>query len=172
MSLEDADGNIPASSGRSVTSSFSGPVGRWGAAIGIVAVIVAVLAYFAISTRETRRAVRTYARLTAAVNAQDLEGVRLVCSRRYLGVHKLAKAPEGGLVGFPRSIHKNFQAWREGAAVWLCPTNRVGPVYQFVEEDDQWKYDGVVGLLRSGGQILLLSDEARESGESNDLVVP
>jgi|GEM_PF-852389 len=152
--------------------NWAGPFGRWFAAIVIVAVIMTVLAYFAVSTRETRRAVRTYARLTGAVNAQDLDTVRLLCSRRYLDVHKLSKAAEGGVVGFPRSIHKNFQAWREGESVWLCPTNRIGPVYQFVEEDGQWKYDGVVGLLRSGGQLLLLSDEARQSEESNDLVVP
>jgi hypothetical protein len=147
-------------------------VRRWGAAVGICGIVIAVLIFFAYSTRETRRAVRTYALLTSAVNAQDLEKLRSLCTRRYLGVHPLKSAEEGGVIGFPRSIHKNFQAWREEGAVWLCPTNRVGPVYQFLEEDGEWKYDGVVGLLRSGGQILLLSDEARASEDSNSLVVP
>ncbi len=155
-----------------VPSFWAGQVARWGAAAGILAVVVAVLVYFALSTRESRMAVRTYAQLTAAVNAQDLNVVRSLCTARYLSVHPLRAAEEGGVVGFPRSIHKNFQAWREGDAVWLCPTNRVGPVYQFLEESGEWKYDGVVGLLRSGGHILMLSDEARASEESNDLVVP
>ena len=169
-------GSAPSSASTGTSSPapsfWAGQVARWGAAAGIVGVVVIVLVYFALSTRESRMAVRTYAQLTAAVNVQDLDAVRAMCTARYLSVHPLRVAEEGGVVGFPRSIHKNFQAWREGDAVWLCPTNRVGPVYQFLEEAGEWKYDGVVGLLRSGGHILMLSDEARASEESNDLVVP
>jgi hypothetical protein len=57
------------------------------------------------------------------------------------------------MVGFPRNIHKNFQVWSEGDEVWLCPTNRVGPVYRFVLEGASWKFDGPVGVLKPGGQV-------------------
>ena len=57
------------------------------------------------------------------------------------------------MVGLPRGIHRNFQAWREGDEVWLCPTDRVGPVYRFVFEGGAWKFDGLVGLLRPGGRV-------------------
>jgi hypothetical protein len=63
-------------------------------------------------------------------------------------------ADEGGIVGLPRSINKNFQAWRQGPNVWICPTNRVGPVYQFVLEGDDWRFDGPVGVLRPHGEFL------------------
>ena len=33
---------------------------------------------------------------------------------RYLRIHPLRPADEGGIVGLPRNIHKNFQAWRQG----------------------------------------------------------
>jgi hypothetical protein len=147
-------------------------VARWGAVCGIVALISAVLGYLAVSTWETRKAVRSYTQMTVAVNAQDLDALRKLCTRRYLSVHTLSPAKEGGVVGFPRMIHKNFQAWREGEAVWVCPTNRVGPIYQFLVEDGQWKYDGVIGLLRSGRQISILTDEARSSENDSSLTVP
>ena len=65
-------------------------------------------------------------------------------------------AHEGGIVGLPRNIHKNFQAWRQGPNVWLCPTNRVGPVYQFVRESGSWRFDGPVGILRGRGEFVRL----------------
>ena len=61
-------------------------------------------------------------------------GARL-CSSRYLSTRSLSLGPEGGIVGLPRTINKNFQAWREGPNVWICPTNRIGPVYQFVSRE-------------------------------------
>ena len=42
------------------------------------------------------------------------------CSAHYLDTHQLRPAPDGGLVGLPRGIHKNFQVWRAGAEVRLC----------------------------------------------------
>ena len=66
----------------------------------------------------------------------------------------LSLGPEGGIGGLPRTINKNFQAWLEGPNVWLCPTNRIGPVYQFVNEDGQWRFDGLVAILRPRGQII------------------
>ena len=114
-------GSAPSSASTGTSSPapsfWAGQVARWGAAAGIVGVVVIVLVYFALSTRESRMAVRTYAQLTAAVNVQDLDAVRAMCTARYLSVHPLRVAEEGGVVGFPRSIHKNFQAWREGDAV-------------------------------------------------------
>ncbi len=70
----------------------------------------------------------------------------------------LAVAAEGGLIGFPRNINKNFKAWREGPNVWICPTNRIGPVYQFVFENDDWRFDGPVAILRPWGEIVRTSE--------------
>ena len=68
-----------------------------------------------------------------------------LCTARYLQAHPLAVAAEGGIIGVPRNINKNFKAWREGPNVWICPTNRIGPVYQFVFENGAWRFDGPVG---------------------------
>lgn len=149
-----------------------GMLGKWGAILTATAGLLVALVWLAISTKESRAGVAAYTRLTAAVNAQDIESVKSMCTQRFIQTHTFQTAPEGGLVGFPRFIHKNFQVWREDDAVWVCPTNRVGPVYQFLKEDDQWKYDGLIGLLRSGHQILVLPEESRQSGEDENLIVP
>jgi hypothetical protein len=101
----------------------------------------------------TRGGMAAFTALVASANAQDLEAVRSFCSRRYLGSHAIGRAPEGGVVGLPRNIHKNFQVWAEGDEVWLCPTNRVGPVYRLVREGGSWKFDGLVGRLVPGGRV-------------------
>ena len=101
----------------------------------------------------TRRAVAVYARLIASANVGNLAAVRSLCASRYLQEHPLKRSIQGGLVGFPRQIHPNYQVWREGGEVWLCPGNRVGVVVRFVAKAGVWKYAGVVGLLRSDGRI-------------------
>ena len=67
-------------------------------------------------------------------------------------------AREGGVIGLPRNIHKNFRAWRHGSAVWICPMNRVGPLYQFVLEAGSWRFDGPIGILRGRGEVVLSDD--------------
>ncbi|HEY2157758.1 MAG TPA: hypothetical protein VGH33_19165 [Isosphaeraceae bacterium] len=108
--------------------------------------------------RATHGAVASYVALISAANAGDLDGVRRQCSARYGATHRIEAAREGGVVGLPRNIHKNFQAWRNGEDVWLCPTNRVGPVYRFVHEGGAWKFDGPAGVLRPGGRVLAGED--------------
>jgi hypothetical protein len=120
----------------------------------LVGGLAAVVAW----TRPVRESVRTYTELLGAANRQDVEAARRLCSSRYALTHPLSPAPDGGLVGLPRNIHKNFQAWQEGANVWLCPTNRVGPVYQFVREEGAWKFDGPVGILQGRGHFAPLED--------------
>ena len=149
----------------------AGSLSRWIAIGGSVLAVLVVLFWLALSTKETRAGVTAYTRLTVAVNAQDLPAVQSLCTNRYLQTHTLKAAASGGMVGFPRYIHKNFQAWREGEAIWLCPTNRVGPIYQFLKEDGIWKFDGLIGLLRSGNQILVLPEESRQSGEDELLSI-
>lgn len=107
---------------------------------------------------------KTFISLLSAANAQDLDRVGSLCSRRYLLAHRVERAREGGVVGLPRNIHKNFQVWAEGADVWLCPTDRVGPVYRLVNEEGSWKFDGLVGLLGAGGRVEA-SAEADPSAE-------
>jgi hypothetical protein len=123
-------------------------------AIGAIAGITAEIFW----TKPVRESVITYTELIAAANAQDLTRARSLCSHRYVRTHSLRPAPEGGLVGLPRNINKNFQAWRHESYVWLCPTNRVGPLYQFVPEAGHWKFDGPIGILEPRGRVVLLED--------------
>ncbi len=111
-------------------------------------------------TRPVREAVKTYTELIEAANRGDLDAARALCTERYLKSHGLKAAKEGGVIGLPRNIHKNFQAWREGRDVLLCPTNRVGPVYRFIQDGGRWRFDGVAGLLGPEGRV-----EPMEDGE-------
>ena len=122
------------------------------------------LAFEIIATQPVRGALRTCTELFTIANrpglseAERLDAARALCSRRYLQTHEVKVASEGGLVGIPRNINKNFQAWREGPNVWICPTNRIGPVYQFVFEDGGWRFDGPVGILRPRGEMVPASE--------------
>ena len=127
-----------------------GPIGLGLVAAGIA---IGVLAVEVAWTAPVRLSVRAYNELIAAANAQDRGAIEALCSDRYLRDRGVAFAPEGGMIGLPRTIHKNFQAWRKGPNVWICPTNRVGPVFQFIREGRVWKFDGTIGLLRAGGVV-------------------
>ena len=131
------------------------------AALGLLAVLAAVgiVSAWAVWTRPERESVRDYTELLAAANRQDVAAARRLCTQRYVAGHSLTPAPGGGLVGLPRNIHVRFQAWREGPHVWVCPTNRIGPVYQFAFEDQAWRFDGLVGILRARGQFVPLTEE-------------
>lgn len=136
-----------------------------GPAIG--AGLVAAVVSMALLTRPVRQAVAAYTELLGAANRQDLDAARHLCTSRYLATHRLEPASEGGIVGLPRNIHKNFQAWREGPNVWLCPTNRVGPVYQFAFEQGSWKFDGPVGLLRGRNEFVPYPDLSEPGTEAD-----
>jgi hypothetical protein len=138
---------------------------RWILIAGAITLIVmGGLAFEIIATRPVRGAMRTCAELFTVANrpglseAERLEAARSLCSARYLRTHTLALAAEGGLVGIPRNLNKNFKAWREGPNVWICPTNRIGPVYQFVFDDGGWRFDGPVGILRAWGEMVPMAD--------------
>jgi hypothetical protein len=151
-----------------VVARFIAPMSRSHSPIiagAIVLILLGGLAYEITSTAPVRGAVRTCSELFTIANrpglqsAERIAAARALCSRRYLATHKLDVADDGqGLVGFPRNLNKNFKAWREGPNVWVCPTNRVGPVYQFVLENGSWRFDGPVGILRSWGQIIPMTD--------------
>ena len=104
-------------------------------------------------------------RLVAAANAGDLAAIGPLCSTRYLAGHPLARAREGGVVGFPRQIHPNFRAWVEGDEVWLCAGNRVGRVERFVQEGGRWRYDGTVGVLGADGRVTRVGEDRGGTGE-------
>ena len=126
------------------------------AAVGLA--LIAALIGEILGTAPVRQAVGCYAELLGAANRQDLVAVRRLCTARHLREHPPAAAPEGGIVGLPRNVHPNFQAWQQGSHVWLCPTNRVGPIYQFVQEGGRWRFDGPIGWLRSPNRIELDRD--------------
>jgi hypothetical protein len=131
-------------------------------AIGLL--IIAAVAYDIVATQPVRGAMRTLSELFTIANRPDLTeenrlaAARSLCTARYLQAHPLAVAAEGGLIGLPRNINKNFKAWREGANVWICPTNRIGPVYRFVFENNRWLFDGPVAILRPWGEIVRTSE--------------
>jgi hypothetical protein len=130
----------------------------------LLVLLGAGLAYEIISTRPVREAVRVYSDLVAVGNRPDLSeserlaAARKLCSSQYLSTRSLSLGPEGGIAGLPRTINKNFQAWREGPNVWICPTNRIGPVYQFVRENGEWRFDGLVAILRPRGEVVRTTD--------------
>ena len=107
----------------------------------ITATVAGGLAIEVITTGPVRGSIRSLSELFTIANRPDLTAdqrlaaARSLCTARYREAHPLALAAEGGIVGIPRNINKNFQAWREGPNVWVCPTNRIGPVYQFVYEE-------------------------------------
>jgi hypothetical protein len=126
--------------------------------VGVGFVLLAAVVVVAVRTGPTRAAVRTYAELISAANQQDVASAKRLCSQRYLASHPLDLASDGGIVSLPRNIHKNFQVWRSGANIWLCPTNRGGPIYQFIKEGNDWLFDGPVGVLHYNGQVERLED--------------
>jgi hypothetical protein len=125
---------------------------------GALSAVLVVIALEASRTAPLRQSTQTFTALIAAANQQDLPAARRLCTARYLRTHDLRTAEEGGLVGLPRTISRNFQVWREGPNVRLCPTNRIGPVYQFVREGSEWHFDGPIGLLMPGGSVQPLDD--------------
>jgi hypothetical protein len=133
----------------------------------LIAGLVATIAAWAIWTQPVRKCVTAYTQLLVAANRQDVTAAQRLCSSRYLQSHTLKPAPEGGIVGLPRNIHKNFQAWNAAENVWLCPTNREGPVFQFVYEEDSWKFDGPIGLLQRG-QVIRYSDLSADESPSEN----
>jgi hypothetical protein len=127
-------------------------------AILAVAAAIGLIAAEVVWTAPVRGGVRCFTALIAAANTQDLATARRLCTQRYLQSHALRPSVEGGLMGLPRNISKNFQAWRHEREVWICPTNRVGPVYRLVRERSDWRFDGPIGLLLPGGQVEPLDD--------------
>ncbi len=109
--------------------------------------LVAVLVWEYRKTQPVRGAVRSFSALVTAANRGEIETVRALCSENYRRTHRLEKAPEGGVVGFPRNIHKNFQTWTRDHEVWICSGNRMGPVYRMVPERGRWVFDGLEGYL-------------------------
>jgi hypothetical protein len=125
--------------------------------------LVAGLGYEILATRPVRGALRTFSDQVAIGNRLDLPQntrlalARALCSSQYLSRRPLALGAEGGIVGLPRAIDKNFEAWREGPNVWICPTKRTNtlrPVYQFIREDGTWRFDGPVAILRPWGEVV------------------
>jgi hypothetical protein len=133
-------------------------------AAAVTALLIGGVIFEVVTTQPVRRAMQTLSELFTIANRPDLSDTerlsraRSLCTARYLQSYPLAVAAEGGLKGFPRNINKNFKAWREGPNVWICPTNRIGPVYQFVFENGTWRFDGPVGILRSWGDFVPTSE--------------
>jgi hypothetical protein len=135
----------------------------------MILVLLAGLAFEVITTQPVRGAMRTCSELFTIANRPDfnssqrLDAARALCSHRYLKAHPLAVSAEGGIVGVPRNINMHFKAWRDGPNVWVCPRDRVGPVYQFVYEAGRWRFDGPIALIQSSG-VMIRTSELAEPG--------
>ena len=133
-------------------------------ATAVSVLLIGGVVFDVVTTQPVRGAMRALSELFTIANRPDLsdaerlDAARSLCTARYLAAHPLAVAVEGGLIGFPRNINKNFKAWREGPNVWICPTNRIGPIYQFVFENNGWRFDGPVAILRPWGEIVRTSE--------------
>ena len=140
-------------------------------AAAVVVLLLAGLAFEVITTQPVRGAMRTCSELFTIANRPDLtsserlDAARALCSDRYVKAHPLAVSPEGGIKGIPRNINMHFKAWREGPNVWVCPRDRVGPVYQFVYHDGRWRFDGAVALIQRSGQMIRTSEIAEPAAE-------
>ncbi len=152
----------------------------WLAIIGFVIAATALLGYESLSTRPVREAARSFAELISLGDRSDLgedelkRQARLFCSEHYLATHDPRPAPEGGLIGLPRTLHPDYKAWREGDDVWIRPTARAGPVYQFVYEAGRWKFDGPVGILTPQGEFIpasKLEPESRNQRGQDSLIL-
>jgi hypothetical protein len=130
----------------------------WVIGAGVAVILLIAVAAFAVWTAPERESLRVYTELIAAANLEDVSTARSLCSAQYLQTHQLRPAPDGGLVGLPRGIHKNFQVWRAGPEVRLCPMNRIGPVYSFVHEATGWKFNGPIGILRGRGEFVPIAE--------------
>jgi hypothetical protein len=136
----------------------------YGIAALVALFLVAGLVFEVTTTQPVRGAMRALSELFTIANRPDLTeddrlaAARSLCSARYLKAHPLALASEGGIIGLPRNINKNFKAWREGPDVWICPTNRIGPVYRVVYENNGWRFDGPVAILRPWGELVRTSE--------------
>jgi hypothetical protein len=140
------------------------------ASAAVAALIVAVLVFEIVTTQPVRGAIQTCSELLTIANQLEmidprrpeekqaaLEAANALCSARFRQAHPLKSAPEGGISGIPRNLHKNFRAWRQGPNVWICtvdPRDRFRPVYQFVFEDGRWRFDGLVGTLGPHGEVV------------------
>jgi hypothetical protein len=133
-------------------------------ATGIGVLLLAGLVFEVVTTQPVRGAMHTLSELFTVANRSDLTDedrlatARSLCTARYVQAHPLVVATEGGIVGFPRNINKNFKAWREGPNVWVCPRDRTGPVYQFVFENGGWRFDGLIAYLQPWGETVRASE--------------
>jgi hypothetical protein len=144
--------------------------GWLGFALILAAVVLAGLGSYAeiVRTRPLRQGVATLYKLVAAGNREDLEAARRHCTARVLRESPPRIEGGGGVTGLPRSIDPNFKAWRHGPEVWVCPTDRVGPVYRMVEEGGAWKFDGLVGYRQADGEVVPRLEPGGVEGRGSD----
>ncbi len=130
----------------------------------VVLLLIGGIAYEIVRTQPVRGALRTCSELFTAANRPDLRPEERIETARACARGDISDAQAGRRAGrpgtrrHPRNLNKNFKAWREGANVWICPTNRFGPVYQFIFEDGTWRFDGLVGMLEPRGRVVPKED--------------
>lgn len=128
------------------------------AAVLIFLLIATLLVVEIVTTQPIRDASRTYIELLSAANHGNIPAASRLCSDHYLASHGVTMNPEGGMNGLPRIIHMNYQAWRDGNRVLICPTKYSGPVYGFVQQRGEWRFDGLAGYLKEGHLLPVVGD--------------
>ncbi len=133
-------------------------------AAAVSVLLIGGVAFEVVTTQPVRGAMRTLSELFTIANRPDLTEAERLARRDRSARPAISRPirsrspPKEGSIGFPRNINKNFKAWREGPNVWICPTNRIGPVYQFVFENNGWRFDGPVAILRPWGEIVRITE--------------
>ncbi len=134
-------------------------------AAAVVLILLGGLTYEVIATAPVRGAVRTCAELFSAANRpglkpeQRIAAAQALCTRRYLQTPQARRRRRWpGARRRPAQPQQELQGLAPWSDVWICPTNRIGPVYQFVLEDGAWRFDGPVGILRAWGEMIPMED--------------
>jgi len=148
-----------------LVSPRSQSIRRFLLGLAILAALLGLGVFEYLRTAPIRKGVGAFTQLIQAADQGNAVLAARFCAPGYLARHPLVKNEEGGLRGLPRSIHKNYTAWRQGPNIWICPTNRFGPVFQMVPDGPLWLFDGLAGELLPGREFVPAETENDQDSE-------
>ena len=138
----------------------------------IVAILLAGLVFEVVTTQPVRGAMRTCSELFTIANRLELtEPDAARATRAMLGGARRALLgslpshrirwpwpPKGESSAFRATSTRTSKRGEKDRTSGSVPTNRIGPVYQFVFEDGRWRFDGLVAILGPWGEIVRTQD--------------
>ncbi len=125
-----------------------------GGAATFVLLISVIILLVGTYTAPSRAVLRTLVDLQIAAEAGDLEQARSLCTERFLDEVGLQQTEAGSFFQVPVTLEKNYRLWRRtDGVIWLRPTDIRGPVYQFLRDDDHWRFDGLIARDEYRGRL-------------------